>query len=73
MPHPGIAILEAIISEEETTLADMQAQYQALVSAEGSGRRYLKFSFQATECLARARDARLVIRLAGIAMVTLME
>ena len=71
MPHPGIPYLEAIIAEETTILADMQAQVAALNVAEGTGERYLDHFIQANGLLARARDCRLIIRLAEIALAAL--
>ena len=75
MTHPGVAILETIIEEEEAKVAACVAERQAIMEGqhEGASKRDMVFLMSLTDCESRQRNASLVIRFAEIQLAALPQ
>ncbi len=73
MAHPAIAVLEAMIAEEETDIVAMQTEYQALIDEEGavSWRAYLKLRSDLLGLAVGIRNSKMAIRMAKIQIAIL--
>ncbi len=75
MAHPAIAVLEAIIAEEEVKITALQTEYQDLMKAENitTWDDYLRLSANVMKATLGMRNAQLVARLAQIQIAVLAE
>ena len=75
MAHPGIAILEALIAEEQANLVALDEEREALMAAHAPGSQLddMKFYANITDCIARRRNSNLTIKFAKIQIAALAD
>ena len=75
MPHPGIAVLQALIAEEEANIISLQEQYDDLMAehSPGSTKSDFHFLLRLTDCITGKRNSGLVIKFAQIQLAALPQ